>query len=145
MDAIFCFLLHINVHWGLTISSNFFGWPSSSLLAELQLQLGHPSPHRCCWFPSCAAGLALASIASLVKTKPYKHYVYQLQQYPVLNGLVKFGVAFPLAFHYLGGLRHMFWDTAKGQDIAFMKKSSMAISGAAAVVGVAAVFTQCSE
>ena len=53
------------------------------------------------------AGLALVSIASIPASKPYRHYLYQLQQYPVLNSLVKFGVAFPVTYHFLGGLRHL--------------------------------------
>lgn len=27
-----------------------------------------------------------------------------------LGFVAKFGVSFPLVFHYIGGLRHMFWD-----------------------------------
>ena len=45
----------------------------------------------------------MLSIASIPSSKPLKHYLHQLQQYPMLNGLVKFGVAFPFTYHYLGG------------------------------------------
>ena len=32
---------------------------------------------------------------------------------PVLLYPIKAAVAFPLLYHYLGGLRHVFWDKAK--------------------------------
>lgn len=40
-------------------------------------------------------------------TTPVKAYIWHLQQYPILSALVKFGVAFPLTYHLLGGMRHM--------------------------------------
>ncbi|CAD7700750.1 unnamed protein product [Ostreobium quekettii] len=58
----------------------------------------------------------------------------------------KVGVAFPLLFHYLGGLRHLYWDAAqhgnqadkKGPlELQAVEQSSMAlfgVSGAAAVI-----------
>jgi succinate dehydrogenase/fumarate reductase cytochrome b subunit len=53
------------------------------------------------------AGIALLAVTALFAKRDYKYYVYQLQQYPLLNAIVKFGVAFPLSYHYLGGLRHL--------------------------------------
>ncbi len=53
-------------------------------------------------------GLAGLAIASLPTGKgAYNRLVYELQQYPVLNFIVKFGIVFPITQHYLGGLRHM--------------------------------------
>ncbi len=50
------------------------------------------------------AGLA---VIALVAPKDIRYYIYQLQQYPVLSALFKFGVAFPLSYHLFGGLRHL--------------------------------------
>lgn len=50
------------------------------------------------------------SISSLVGTHDMKYYIYQIQQYPLISALLKFGVAFPLTYHYLGGLRHLVRD-----------------------------------
>ena len=36
------------------------------------------------------------AIASIPTTKPFKHYLYQVQQYPLLTGLIKFGIAFAM-------------------------------------------------
>lgn len=36
-----------------------------------------------------------------------KDYIAQLQQYPVLNALAKFGITLPLSYHLMGGLRHL--------------------------------------
>lgn len=52
-------------------------------------------------------GVAVGSIGYLFSSQKYKAFLYTLQQYPVLNALVKAGVVFPLAYHYLGGLRHL--------------------------------------
>ena len=30
---------------------------------------------------------------------------------PVIGDLAKFSVAFPLVYHYMGALRHLYWDT----------------------------------
>lgn len=35
------------------------------------------------------------------------------QAYPLLVFPAKFAVAFPLVYHYLGGLRHLYWDHYK--------------------------------
>ena len=51
-----------------------------------------------------------------------------LQQWPLLNALVKFGVAFPFAYHFAGGLRHIAWD-----NILFHNPVSARISGFAAL------------
>ena len=50
------------------------------------------------------AGIAIGSIVAPGKTTDY---IKGLQQYPFVNAVVKFGVAFPLTYHALGGVRHM--------------------------------------
>lgn len=52
-------------------------------------------------------GLAALSIAYIPLGGRYVDYVWQLQQFPILNGIIKAGVTFPLAYHYLGGMRHL--------------------------------------
>jgi hypothetical protein len=65
--------------------------------------------------PTPRAGIAGLSIANIPNTStPFKEYVWKLQQYPLLSALVKFGVSFPLAYHLLGGLRHLVRAPAAG-------------------------------
>jgi succinate dehydrogenase/fumarate reductase cytochrome b subunit len=52
-------------------------------------------------------GLGAFAITYPLLGKPWKSYVWQLQQMPLLNAIVKFGVAFPFAYHFAGGLRHL--------------------------------------
>lgn len=53
-----------------------------------------------------AGGVSALAIGGLVSA-PLTEQLWQLQQYPALNAIVKFGVVFPLSYHYLGGLRHL--------------------------------------
>jgi len=54
---------------------------------------------------------------------------------PVLVPLVKGLVAFPLTYHTVNGIRHVYWDlTAKGIDTATMEKSSQVVIGTSAVL-----------
>ncbi|CAD7698242.1 unnamed protein product [Ostreobium quekettii] len=57
----------------------------------------------------------------------------------------KVGVAFPLLFHYLGGLRHLYWDVAKHGDqvekkgpleVKAVDQSSIALFAGSAAVAV---------
>ena len=54
-----------------------------------------------------AGGLSALAIASLPSSMPASEALWHLQQYPAASAVVKFGVVFPLAYHYLGGLRHL--------------------------------------
>jgi succinate dehydrogenase/fumarate reductase cytochrome b subunit len=51
--------------------------------------------------------------------------------------LFKFGVAFPLVYHYLGGIRHMLWDKAPdsltNEDV---HNSSLMLIGSSAVLSL---------
>jgi succinate dehydrogenase / fumarate reductase cytochrome b subunit len=88
------------------------------------------------------AGLAGLSALYLPSGKSSAYYTYQLQQYPALNALVKFGFAFPLAYHFAGGLRHLAWDNVVGHNMVSATKSGYAAAGFAAAVGLAAAFYQ---
>ncbi len=49
--------------------------------------------------------------------------------------VLKFGVAFPLVYHYLGGIRHMVWDKAPDSlTNEEVQKSSVALIAGASVV-----------
>ncbi|TMW63038.1 hypothetical protein Poli38472_005656 [Pythium oligandrum] len=60
---------------------------------------------------------------------------------PGLMPFVKFLVAFPLTYHYIGGVRHLVWDR-KPEYITFKvsQKSSVAAIGGAIAVSIAASF-----
>ena len=50
----------------------------------------------------------------------------------------KFAVAFPLTYHFMGGIRHAVWDlTAKGFTNQHMLMSSYAIFGASGLLSLA--------
>lgn len=61
-----------------------------------------------------------------------------VQAYPAMTPMTKFVVAFPLVYHYLGGVRHLVWDhmptllTTKQ-----VVPTSMGILGGATVVSLA--------
>lgn len=92
-----------------------------------------------------SAGLSALSILYLFGTHQYKYYVYQLQQYPLLNGLVKFGVSFPLSYHLLGGLRHMAWDNVIGNNIQWNKQTAYAALGVSSAIGVVSMFMESED
>ena len=53
------------------------------------------------------AGIGGLSILNIPNTTPYQNYVWKLQQWPLINWLVKFGVSGSITYHLLGGLRHL--------------------------------------
>jgi len=56
---------------------------------------------------------------------------------PAVIPVAKLCVAFPLTFHYLGGVRHLVWDhTLKGLDIKSMEMSSYVLFGSSAAISV---------
>ena len=49
--------------------------------------------------------------------------------------VIKFGVAFPLVYHYMGGVRHLIWDkTPETLDNESVHKSSLALAASAVLV-----------
>ena len=87
-------------------------------------------------------GLGGLAIAYLPAHHHLDYYLYHLQQYPLLNALVKAGIVFPLAFHYLGGLRHLAWDSIVGHNLQFVKQTGWGALAAAAVLTAIAMFTE---
>lgn len=58
-------------------------------------------------------GLAALAGVALASERKFPQHVHALQQVPLLNAAVKFGVAFPLSYHLMGGLRHIAWDNVR--------------------------------
>ena len=56
----------------------------------------------------------------------------------VIGSVAKFGVAFPLVYHYLGGIRHLLWDrNPEMLENAKVEQSSYVLVGASAVISAA--------
>lgn len=57
---------------------------------------------------------------------------------PLLGYGVKFGVAFPLIYHYLGGVRHFLWDKnpelLTNEQVEKSSKALFAVAGASAAL-----------
>jgi succinate dehydrogenase (ubiquinone) cytochrome b560 subunit len=90
-------------------------------------------------------GLGAGAIAApflLSPRHPWKSYVASLQASPVANAIVKFGVAFPFAYHGLGGIRHLLWDNIIFHTPELARKSGPAIIAAGVALGVAAAVTE---
>lgn len=55
----------------------------------------------------------------------------------VLGHVAKFSVAFPLVYHYLGGVRHLMWDRMPEMlENAKVEQSSYILAGASATIAV---------
>ena len=53
-----------------------------------------------------------------------------------IGGLILIGSVFALWYHFCNGIRHLYWDTGRGIDIEFARKSAFAVIGGAAVLTV---------
>ena len=93
-------------------------------------------------------GLGLFALSSpfvFTPFRPWKHYVYKLQQYPIVNAVVKFGVAFPFIYHSMGGIRHLLWDQVIFHTPELARKSGPVIVGAGVALGAIAAIVQVGE
>ena len=88
------------------------------------------------------AGLAGLAGVALGSEKKFPAHVAALQSVPAANALVKFGVAFPLTYHMLGGLRHIAWDNLIGHNLKSATQSGWAALGVAGAVAAASVFVE---
>jgi len=69
-------------------------------------------------------------------------YTACLHSYPILLPVVKITFAFPVVYHYLAGLRHLFWDsTAKGLDLPAVALSTQVLFGSSAIITLLLAFT----
>jgi succinate dehydrogenase (ubiquinone) cytochrome b560 subunit len=57
---------------------------------------------------------------------------------PFLGGMAKFAVGFPLVYHYLGGVRHLIWDTFPDKYLnnVSVEKTSYVLVGGSLVLSV---------
>ena len=68
-----------------------------------------------------------------------------LQNYPLLNAIVKFGVAFPFAYHFAGGLRHLAWDNVMFHNLPAVRTSGMAAIGFGVAAGLLGAVYESNE
>ena len=87
-------------------------------------------------------GLAALAGVALVSERKFPAHVHALQSFPLLNAAVKFGVAFPLTFHLLGGLRHIAWDNVLFHNLKSASTSGFAALGVAGALAAGAVFVE---
>jgi succinate dehydrogenase (ubiquinone) cytochrome b560 subunit len=85
---------------------------------------------------------ALASPVAFTPFKPWKYYVYHLQQMPLANVIVKFGVAFPFIYHTIGGIRHLLWDQVIFHTPELARTSGPVIVGAGVALGAIAALIE---
>lgn len=79
-------------------------------------------------------GFSLVSSLALVGVDVASH-VNTLGSIPVIGFASKFAVAFSVSYHYMGALRHMYWDNKpEALETADVTKLSYAIIGTSAVV-----------
>lgn len=56
---------------------------------------------------------------------------------PIVATGAKFSVAFPIVYHYLGGLRHLTWDAAPDMlTNVGVEKASYALAGSSIVISL---------
>jgi succinate dehydrogenase (ubiquinone) cytochrome b560 subunit len=69
-------------------------------------------------------------------------YIHSFQlAAPVLVPLAKLLVAFPLSWHYVVGLRHLYWDqTTKGLELSDLKQSTPIVMGVAGALSLILAF-----
>lgn len=84
-------------------------------------------------------GFSAAAAVALVGSCDIPMYIHMLQSYSVaLVPLTKLAVGFPFLYHFLAGLRHLYWDhTGKGLDLSELTQSSNLLIGVTAVATVA--------
>ncbi len=61
---------------------------------------------------------------------------------PVVGGLAKFSVAFPLVYHYFGGIRHLAWDHFPDTMLnnVGVEKASYILAGSSLVISAGLAF-----
>ena len=91
------------------------------------------------------AGLGGYAIAYPFIGGPWKQSVAALQQYPLLNAIVKFGIAFPFAYHFAGGLRHLAWDNVVYHNLPAARTSGLAAIGFGVAVGLVGAVYEADE
>lgn len=61
---------------------------------------------------------------------------------PIIGGVAKFSVSFPLVYHYLGGVRHLAWDHFPDTMLnnIGVEKASYVLAGSSLVISAGLAF-----
>lgn len=87
------------------------------------------------------AGLAAAEVAGGSGTALHLMQLVGSSSSTWLTASVKFSVAFPITYHYLGAVRHLYWDSQPGTlTNPGVAQSSYLLFGSATTLSVLAMF-----
>lgn len=81
--------------------------------------------------------ISALGIGALVLPNDISHYITMIEGLnlsPATLFLAKAAIASPLAYHFVNGIRHLYWDTAKGLTIKEVYATGYAMLAASLVV-----------
>ncbi|XP_008333226.1 succinate dehydrogenase cytochrome b560 subunit, mitochondrial [Cynoglossus semilaevis] len=90
-----------------------------------------------------SGAISAVALAALVLPGSYPYYldmIHSLYLGPCLIALAKFGIAFPVSFHTLNGVRHLYWDIGKGFKIPQVYKTGYTVIGLSILTSAALMF-----
>jgi len=90
-----------------------------------------------------SVGFGLTGLIAFAKSpETVPAYIEVLKSgYPNLTIFAKLCVAFPLTYHYLSGLRHLYWDvTAKYLDLPSVRSSTIVLGASAIGISLVLAF-----
>uniref|UniRef100_A0A8C7UHZ4 Succinate dehydrogenase cytochrome b560 subunit, mitochondrial n=1 Tax=Oncorhynchus mykiss TaxID=8022 RepID=A0A8C7UHZ4_ONCMY len=99
-----------------------------------------PSTYIYCSFS--LSGISAFALLALVLPGNYPYYldlIHSLSVGPALLSLAKFGIAFPVSYHTLNGIRHLFWDSGKGFKIPEVYRSGYVVIVLSILTSIAAI------
>lgn len=89
-------------------------------------------------------GMALSAyacglgIGALMLPNDVSHYIAQLENVsPAVLFLAKLFIAAPFGYHFANGIRHLYWDTARGLSIKEVYSTGYAMLGVATLITIA--------
>ncbi|KAM9791519.1 succinate dehydrogenase cytochrome b560 subunit, mitochondrial [Syngnathus typhle] len=88
-----------------------------------------------------SGAISAFAVAALLLPGSYAHYldlVHSLSVGPVLIGLAKVAIAFPVSFHTFNGIRHLWWDLGKGFKIPQVYRSGYTVIGLSVITAICA-------
>ncbi|KAK6311126.1 hypothetical protein J4Q44_G00191810 [Coregonus suidteri] len=89
-----------------------------------------------------SGGISAFALLALVLPGNYPYYldlIHSLSIGPALLGLAKFGIAFPVSYHTLNGIRHLFWDSGTGFKIPEVYRSGYVVIALSILTSIAAI------